>query len=394
MQSIEVKAAAVLRSCVRGAASVAILGTLTAGLLTSASIVASTAAEAKTPGKTYCFLGKCHRVRTLAETSKLVGVKSTLKASFYDDPRRDRFNPSNLTSSGEYFRAGIPDNAASPTLPNGTILLAYNPATQRAAVLRINNAGPYWGNRTLDVSRGAAEKLGFAGQGVATLVTQVIRAPSTEEATYKKGRRYAAVPGFIGTHATLELALTDARSKMGLGRSPAPMPAPVQGGAIIAAKPETEAAKPGLVVASATTGTPLTVAATPALPALSLAGNLASTVPNAPLVTAAAAVKPALASRSRVAQRRSAPTKQRIALKAKPAVVRYRGTITTTSYQIVTSKGSTRAFPAAKTRSASAQGRYFRVDCRSAGAGCGTASTASTSRSAWRTSSLSASNRP
>ena len=31
-------------------------------------------AEAKTPGSTYCFYGKCHRVKTIAETQALVGV--------------------------------------------------------------------------------------------------------------------------------------------------------------------------------------------------------------------------------------------------------------------------------------------------------------------------------
>lgn len=185
------------------------------GLFWPASLATSTFVEAKTPGKTYCFLGKCHRVRTLAETQRLVGVKQIVRASHYDDPRRDRFNPSNLTSSGEWFRAGAADNAASPILPNGTIILAYNPTTRKAAVLRINNAGPYWGDRTLDVSRGAAHKLGFAGHGVATLITKVIHAPSLGEATYSRGRRYAAVPGFIGTYASADAALIDAHHRMG-----------------------------------------------------------------------------------------------------------------------------------------------------------------------------------
>ena len=63
------------------------------------------AAEAKTPGKSYCFNGICHTVKTLDETRRLIGVTTTVKASFYDDPKKDSYNPSNLTSSGEYFRA-------------------------------------------------------------------------------------------------------------------------------------------------------------------------------------------------------------------------------------------------------------------------------------------------
>jgi rare lipoprotein A len=77
-------------------------------------VVPATMADAKTPGATYCFHRVCHRVKTIAETVQAVGQTVTLKASFYDDPRRDRFNPRTETSSGERFRPDAPDNAASP----------------------------------------------------------------------------------------------------------------------------------------------------------------------------------------------------------------------------------------------------------------------------------------
>lgn len=164
-------------------------------------------AEAKTPGKTYCFNGVCHTVKTLDETRNLVGRTTSLVASYYDDPKRDRFNPSNLTSSGEYFRAWAPDNAASPILPNGTKVVVWHPQTKKAVMVRINNAGPYYGNRTLDLSRGAAEKIGLNGSGVKKVQVAVVAAPSREEATYKKGRTYAPVRGFIGQFASLDAAI-------------------------------------------------------------------------------------------------------------------------------------------------------------------------------------------
>ncbi|NOU06810.1 MAG: hypothetical protein HOO99_11575, partial [Hyphomicrobiaceae bacterium] len=162
------------------------------------------AAEAKTPGKTYCFNGTCHTVKTLEETRRLVGVTTTVKASFYDDPKNDRFNPSNLTSSGEYFRAWKADNAASPIYPNGTKLLVWHPGNRKALTVRVNNAGPYWGDRKLDLSRAAAEAIGMGG--VATLQVRVLEAPSKAEATYSKGRTYAAVKGFMGQYANLDAA--------------------------------------------------------------------------------------------------------------------------------------------------------------------------------------------
>lgn len=163
-------------------------------------------AEAKTPGKTYCFYRVCHRVKTLAETTKMVGRVETLHTSFYDTCKKDRFNPCGLTSSGEVFRADTPDNAASPIYPNGTVLLIWSPVTKKSAVVRVNNAGPYWRNRKLDVSRATAQKLGFAGQGVAQLKVRVLSAPTRAEATYKRKRRYDPVPGYIGEFASLDAA--------------------------------------------------------------------------------------------------------------------------------------------------------------------------------------------
>lgn len=163
-------------------------------------------AAAKTPGSTYCFNSTCHRVRTIAETAAMVGRTEQLATSFYDDCRRDRYNPCGLTSSGEKFRADTPDNAASPVYPDGTMLLVFNPATQRAAVVRVNNAGPYWGNRKLDVSRATAERLGFKGRGVARLQVKVLKAPSKAEATYRRNRKYEPVAGYLGSFASLEAA--------------------------------------------------------------------------------------------------------------------------------------------------------------------------------------------
>jgi len=164
----------------------------------------SSSVEAKTPGKTYCFVRKCHRVKTIAETEALVGVEQAVVASHYDDCRKDRFNPCGLTSSGERFHPDRPDNTASPIYPDGTTLLVWNPDNKRALVVRVNNAGPYWGNRTLDLSRAAAEKLGFAGSGVAKLKMRVVKAPEPEEARYKKNREYDPVAGDIGQYASLD----------------------------------------------------------------------------------------------------------------------------------------------------------------------------------------------
>ena len=183
--------------------------------------ISVSAAEAKTPGKTYCFNGICHRVNTLQEMSGLVGKDVSFKTSFYDDCNRDRFSPCGLTSSGEVFRPNDADNAASPIYPNGTVLLLRNPANGESAVVRVNNAGPYWGKRKLDVSRGTATKLGFKKQGVASLEVRVIAAPTKDEARYKKHRRYEAVPGPIGRFASMDAAMGTPAVMIAMGTVPA-----------------------------------------------------------------------------------------------------------------------------------------------------------------------------
>jgi len=161
---------------------------------------------AKIPGSRHCYNDICHRVMTVGETQAAIGVVQLAKASHYDAPGRDSYNPRLETSSGERFQADRADNAASPIFPDGTKLLVWNPATGIAAAIRINNAGPYFPGRDLDVSRALAERLGFAHTGVATLHIMVIAAPSEEEAGYRRGRFYPPLPGVLGQFSTLELA--------------------------------------------------------------------------------------------------------------------------------------------------------------------------------------------
>lgn len=172
---------------------------------------------AKTPGAKYCFSGWCHRVGTLRQTESLVGWRGYLLASYYDDCSRDRLNPCGLTSSGTVFRPDLADNAASPLFPDGTVILAYNPRSGGASILRITNAGPYSGQRKLDVSRAAAESLGFRDEGVAHLVVSVLKAPTAKEATYAQRRVYSRVPGYLGRFGNFDQAYEAGLQKLDLG---------------------------------------------------------------------------------------------------------------------------------------------------------------------------------
>ena len=68
--------------------------------------------------------------------------------------------------------------AAHKTYPLGTVLLITNPKNGKSLKVRINDRGPYWNDREIDLSMGAAEFLGTKEAGVATVKYRVISVPS------------------------------------------------------------------------------------------------------------------------------------------------------------------------------------------------------------------------
>lgn len=68
----------------------------------------------------------------------------------------------NRTASGERYDQ-YAMTAAHKTLPFGTHLRVTNTANGRSVVVRVNDRGPFIPGRDLDVSRAAAEALGFGG---------------------------------------------------------------------------------------------------------------------------------------------------------------------------------------------------------------------------------------
>ncbi len=102
------------------------------------------------------------------------------------------------TSSGERFNQNDL-TAASTTLPLGSRVRVTNPANGRSVEVRINDRGPYVPGRTIDLSRGAAERIGVIGPGVAPVeVASPTAAPtpaSLVPLTYTPPARTATWPG-------------------------------------------------------------------------------------------------------------------------------------------------------------------------------------------------------
>lgn len=98
------------------------------------------------------------------------GQVQTGKASFY----ADKFEGT-PTASGEKYRHNKL-TAAHKTLPFGTRVKVTNLANNESVEVIINDRGPYVESRIIDLSRSAAEKLGFVNQGLAEIRLEVIDA--------------------------------------------------------------------------------------------------------------------------------------------------------------------------------------------------------------------------
>jgi rare lipoprotein A len=92
------------------------------------------------------------------------------KASFYADKFEGR-----ATASGEKYKHSKL-TAAHKTLPFGTRVRVTNTANQQAVEVVINDRGPYVEERIIDLSKAAAERLGFVNQGLADVRLEVLDA--------------------------------------------------------------------------------------------------------------------------------------------------------------------------------------------------------------------------
>ena len=80
----------------------------------------------------------------------------------------------NRTANGEVFRPGTM-TAAHRTLPFGTRVRVTNLWNGRKAVVRINDRGPFAGDRVIDLAHGAARELGLMSSGIAQVRLEVLR---------------------------------------------------------------------------------------------------------------------------------------------------------------------------------------------------------------------------
>ncbi|CAN5910852.1 hypothetical protein BH24BAC1_BH24BAC1_00750 [soil metagenome] len=94
------------------------------------------------------------------------------------------------TSSGEpYNRHKL--TAAHKTLPLQTLVKVTNLETDQSVIVRINDRGPFVGQRIIDLSEAAAKEIGYRQQGLTKVKVEVIQYPPA-----KNGERTVARAAF------------------------------------------------------------------------------------------------------------------------------------------------------------------------------------------------------
>ena len=77
------------------------------------------------------------------------------------------------TANGEIFDMNKL-TAAHRSLPFGSQVKVTNLSNQRSVIVRINDRGPYYQGRIIDLSQAAAERLGMVKAGITKVTLEVL----------------------------------------------------------------------------------------------------------------------------------------------------------------------------------------------------------------------------
>ena len=113
----------------------------------------------------------CHKKVRAAKTPR-IGAAETGVASWYGIPYHGR-----RAANGEIYDMNQL-TAAHRTLPFETWVRVKNLDNGRTVEVRIQDRGPFVGNRIIDLSRAAAQQINMIGPGTARVTLTIIRAPA------------------------------------------------------------------------------------------------------------------------------------------------------------------------------------------------------------------------
>lgn len=118
----------------------------------------------------------------LCSTLAVFGQEEGL-ASFYPD----KFQGSS-TASGEAYDKDL-NTTAHKEYPFGTILRITRLDNGKSVIVRVNDRGPYYRNRVVDLSKKAANTIGLVQSGTAMVKVEVVSKPDELNKTLSKAKK-------------------------------------------------------------------------------------------------------------------------------------------------------------------------------------------------------------
>ena len=142
----------------------------------------------------YTVLGVSYDILDDARNYREKGI-----ASWYGT----KFN-GHKTSNGEIFDL-YKATAAHKTLPIPSYALVTNLNNGRSVVVRVNDRGPFHADRLIDLSYGAAVKLGYMEQGTAPVEVEILNIAGVDDRRNSVGGSYRYLQlGAFGTEASAQ----------------------------------------------------------------------------------------------------------------------------------------------------------------------------------------------
>lgn len=137
--------------------------------------------------------------------------KSSAVASYYASDFHGK-----KTSNGEIFNMWAM-TCAHKKLPFNTILKVTNLANGKSVQVRVNDRGPFVASREIDLSKGAANKLGMIGTGTAKVRLEIVSLGAyTKQSvqTAKKACKMAGIPYTVVSSKTVSSSSASAASSV------------------------------------------------------------------------------------------------------------------------------------------------------------------------------------
>ena len=235
--------AAKTRGCATSIVSVALLGVVLAGCVSQSSQVGSQS------GAGYYRVGGPYKMNGVWYFPAVdYDYDRTGVASWYGEQFEGQ-----LTANGEIFDLNEL-TAAHTTLPMPSIVQVTNLENGRSLQLRVNDRGPFVDGRLIDVSRRAAQLLGFEGQGTTLVRVRVLKDESiaaAEEVMRNRGQTVVADAGTAAAPTMLGPPAAVHGPPAVIARMPAALP------------PPQPPARPAPVIAATRAGAPVAAAAVP-----------------------------------------------------------------------------------------------------------------------------------